>query len=56
MQVRVDAGTANLHDMDDARNQSKRTLSRLAKRGLRAPESKIGLLRAKGAEGWVRNS
>jgi len=52
--VRIDAGTANLHDMDDARNQSNERYHALQSADFELERAKIGLLRATGElEDWV---
>ncbi len=54
LQVRVDAGSANLHDMDDARNQSNERYHALQSTDFELERAKIGLLRATGElEDWV---
>ncbi len=54
LQVRVDAGTASLHDMDDARNQSNERYHALQSANFELQRAKIDLLRATGElEDWV---
>lgn len=54
LQVRIDAGTASLHDMDDARNQNNEHYHALQSADFELQRAKIGLLRATGElENWV---
>jgi len=54
LQVRIDAGTATLHDMDDARNQSNEHYHALQSANFELERARIGLLRATGElEGWL---
>jgi len=54
LQVRIDAGTATLHDMDDARNQSNEHYHAMQSADFELQRAKIGLLRATGElEDWV---
>src|SRR6266496_887217 len=48
LQVRVDAGSASLHDMDDARNQNNERYHALQSADFELERAKIGLLRATG--------
>jgi outer membrane protein TolC len=54
LQVRVDAGTATIHDMDDARNQNNEHYHALQSADFELEKAKIELLRATGElEAWV---
>lgn len=54
LQVRVDAGTANVHDMDDARTQANERYHAFQSADFELQRAKIGLLRVTGElEGWV---
>ncbi|HSS95852.1 MAG TPA: TolC family protein [Terriglobales bacterium] len=54
LQVRVDAGTANVHDMDDARTQANERYHAFQSADFELQRAKIGLLRATGElESWV---
>jgi outer membrane protein TolC len=54
LKVRVDAGTANVHDMDDARTQSNERYHAFQSADFELQRAKIGLLRATGElESWV---
>ena len=54
LQVRIDAGTANLHDMEDARSQSFEHYHAMQSADFELERAKIGLLRATGElEDWV---
>ena len=54
LQVRVDAGTANLHEMDDARTQANERYHAFQSANFELQRAKIGLLRATGdLESWV---
>jgi outer membrane protein TolC len=54
LQVKVDAGTANLHDLDDARNQSNERYHALQNADFELERARIALLRATGdLEAWV---
>ena len=54
LQVRVDAGTANLHDMDDARTQANERYHAFQSADFELQRAKIGLLRATGdLESWM---
>jgi outer membrane protein TolC len=53
-QVRVDAGSANLHDFDDARNQANEHYDALQDTNFELQRARISLLRATGdLEAWV---
>jgi len=53
-QVKLDAGTANLHDLDDARNQANEHYYSLQNASFELERSRIALLRATGdLEGWL---
>jgi outer membrane protein TolC len=54
MQVRVDAGSATLHDLDDARNQANERYDTLQDTNFELERARISLLRATGdLEAWV---
>lgn len=54
LQVRVDAGSATLHDMDDARTQSNERYHAFQSADFELQRARIGLLRATGElETWV---
>jgi outer membrane protein TolC len=54
LQVRVDAGTASVHDMDDARTQANERYHVFQSADFELQRAKIGLLRATGElEAWV---
>jgi outer membrane protein TolC len=53
-QVKVDAGNATLHDLDDARNQSNERYNVLQDANFELTRARISLLRATGElEGWA---
>ena len=53
-QVRVDAGTANVHDMDDARTQANERYHAFQSADFELQRAEIGLLRVTGElESWV---
>lgn len=53
-QVRVDSGTATLHDLDDARTQANERYNALQDASFQLQRARIGLLRATGElENWV---
>jgi outer membrane protein TolC len=53
-QVRVDAGSATLHDLDDARNQTNERYDALQDTNFELERARISLLRATGdLEAWV---
>ncbi len=53
-QVRVDAGSATLHDLDDARNQTNERYDALQDTNFELERARISLLRATGElEAWV---
>jgi outer membrane protein len=54
LQVRLDAGTANFHDVEDARNQANERFSALQDANFELERARITLLRATGElENWV---
>jgi len=54
LQVRVDAGTANIHELDDARTQANERYHAFQNAEFELQRAKIGLLRATGElESWV---
>ena len=54
IQVRVDAGSATLHDLDDARNQANEQYDALQDTNFELQRARISLLRATGElEAWV---
>jgi outer membrane protein len=54
LQVRLDAGTANFHDVEDARNQANEHFSALQDANFELERARITLLRATGElESWV---
>ncbi len=54
LQVKVDAGTANLHDLDDMRNQTNERYQALQDSNFQLQRARIALLRATGElAGWV---
>jgi outer membrane protein TolC len=54
MQVRVDSGSATLHDLDDARNQANERYDALQDTNFDLQRARISLLRATGElEAWV---
>ncbi|HEY2363701.1 MAG TPA: TolC family protein [Candidatus Angelobacter sp.] len=54
LQVRVDAGTTSVHDMDDARTQANERYHAFQSADFELQRAKIGLLRATGElEAWV---
>jgi len=54
LQVRVDAGTANLHDLDDMRNQTNERYQALQDSNFQLQRARIALLRATGElANWV---
>jgi outer membrane protein TolC len=54
VQVRVDAGSATLHDLDDARNQANERYDALQDTNFELQRARINLLRATGElEDWV---
>jgi outer membrane protein TolC len=54
VQVRVDAGSATLHDLDDAHNQANERYDALQDTNFELQRARITLLRATGElEGWV---
>jgi outer membrane protein TolC len=54
VQVRVDAGSATLHDLDDARNQANERYDALQDTNFELQRARISLLRATGElEDWV---
>jgi outer membrane protein TolC len=54
MQTRVDAGSATLHDLDDARNQANERYDALQDTNFELERARISLLRATGElESWV---
>jgi outer membrane protein len=54
LKVRVDAGTANLHDLDDARSQANERYHSLQSADFEVERAKIGLMRATGElEDWI---
>ena len=53
-QIRVDAGSATLHDLDDARNQANEQYDALQDTNFELQRARISLLRATGElEAWV---
>jgi outer membrane protein TolC len=53
-QVKVDAGTASLHELDDTRNQTNQLYHTLQSANFELQRAKIALLRATGElENWV---
>ena len=54
LQTRVDAGSATLHDLDDARNQANERYDALQDTNFELERARISLLRATGElESWV---
>jgi outer membrane protein TolC len=54
MQTRVDAGSATLHDLDDARNQANERYDALQDTNFELQRARISLLRATGElEAWI---
>jgi outer membrane protein len=54
LQIRVDAGTANIHEMDDARTQANERYHAFQSADFELQRARIGLLRATGElESWV---
>jgi outer membrane protein TolC len=54
LQVKVDAGTANLHDLDDVRNQTNERYQALQDSNFQLQRARIALLRATGElANWV---
>jgi outer membrane protein TolC len=54
LQVRVDAGTANLHDLDDAHNQSNERFHALQSADFELEKARVELLRATGElDDWL---
>src|SRR5262249_41962909 len=54
LQVRVDAGLATLHDLDDARSQANERYNALQDTSFELTRARINLLRATGElENWV---
>ena len=54
LQVKVDAGTANLHDLDDMRNQTNQRYQALQDSSFQLQRARIALLRATGElASWV---
>jgi outer membrane protein TolC len=54
MQVRVDSGSATLHDLDDARNQANERYDALQDTNFDLQRARISLLRATGElEAWI---
>jgi hypothetical protein len=54
MQVRVDSGSATLHDIDDARNQTNERYDALQDTNFELERARITLLRSTGElEAWV---
>ncbi|MBZ5599207.1 MAG: TolC family protein [Acidobacteriia bacterium] len=57
VQVRADAGTASLHDVEDARGQTNQLYDALQDANFELQRARIALLRATGdLEGWVGGS
>jgi outer membrane protein TolC len=57
VQTKIDAGTANLHDLDDARSQVSERLIALQDVNFELQRSRLGLLRSAGElEKWVLGS
>lgn len=54
VQVRIDAGTSNMHDLDDARNQANERFHALQSSNFELQRARVALLRATGElEAWV---
>jgi hypothetical protein len=54
IQVRADAGTAGVHDVDDARSQSNERFHALQSANFELERTRIALLRATGElESWI---
>jgi hypothetical protein len=54
VQTRMDAGTATLHDLDDARSQASERFIALQDVGFELERSQVGLMRATGElERWA---
>jgi outer membrane protein TolC len=54
VQTRIDAGTANLHDLDDARSQASERFIALQDVTFELERAQLGLLRATGdLEKWA---
>jgi outer membrane protein TolC len=54
LQVRLDAGTASFHDVEDARDQANERFNALQDANFEVERARIALLRATGElESWI---